>query len=201
MERQPVSQCGGGDERIASTRRWLAARRPQLAGHPAERPGCRGVKRKWLEVGFRLLEMGESSRALLFGRGQERPHGQLSQGDGRDERLMRQGSGIQLPQVHHRGGVQDPALRADRHRRGSSTASISARRAVASMRGTRRRREMSCSAVAARRGSGTIAATGSPSGSLRPPPGPGRRRSRCAIAAPSPSSWTECITRDTPSGG
>jgi hypothetical protein len=76
-----------------------------------ERSGRCGIEGKRVEVGFRQVETQLARRSLAWIGCHERTHGELREGDSRDERFRWEGPGISDPlEQNHRAGVEDASV-------------------------------------------------------------------------------------------
>lgn len=135
VERQPVGDRGGRDERVVRLGGGLAAHTPQIGDDAAEGPGARAFEGQHVEVGLRLLQVSLAAGSFGVGRRDERPGRQFGQGDRRDGGLGRKRSRVCEPrQQDHNVGVEHaPPRRCGSHSDGSTAASTSRRSDSGSM--------------------------------------------------------------------
>ena len=110
-ERKIVGECHGGDHCVVGPGTGLAPCILKRCGDPTERSGRRGIKGKWVEVGFCLLQSKLARRSLARIRRHQGTDGEFRERDGRDERFRWEGPRIFDPlQQNHCAGVEDAAV-------------------------------------------------------------------------------------------
>lgn len=67
-----MGDCDRHDQRVIGPGLRFPTGSPERGGHPAERPRPTGVERDRVEVGLRLLKVGESDRAFCLVIGHQR---------------------------------------------------------------------------------------------------------------------------------
>ena len=87
---QPPGQRRSGDHRVERTRPSLSAPPSESGRHSSERPRRRGIEGDGVEARLGDLKTSLSNGSFLLVIGDERPHRQFGQGDGGDERLLRE---------------------------------------------------------------------------------------------------------------
>lgn len=83
-----MCDCGRRDERVVGARGWLASRRAQRSRYSSKRPGAISIERQDVEVRLGLLQVLLPGTALCIVIGDVWTHGQLSQRDRADHRLI-----------------------------------------------------------------------------------------------------------------